>query len=40
MSGTIWDERFAIRISVSNWRTSDDDVTRTVAAFERAIAES
>ena len=40
MSGTIWDERFAIRISVSNWRTSDDDVTRTVAAFERALAES
>ncbi len=40
MSGTIWDGRFAIRISVSNWRTSDDDVTRTVAAFERALAES
>ena len=40
MSGTTWDDRFAIRISVSNWRTSDDDVTRTVAAFDRAIAES
>ena len=40
MSGTTWDERFAIRISVSNWRTSDEDVARTVAAFERAIAAS
>ncbi len=40
MSGTIWDDRFAIRISVSNWRTSDEDVTRTVAAFERALAAS
>jgi glutamate/tyrosine decarboxylase-like PLP-dependent enzyme len=38
MSGTMWDERFAIRISVSNWRTSDEDVARTVAAFERAVA--
>ena len=38
MSGTTWDNRFAIRISVSNWRTSDEDVSRTVAAFERAGA--
>jgi glutamate/tyrosine decarboxylase-like PLP-dependent enzyme len=40
MSGTTWDERFAIRISVSNWRTNDSDVARTVAAFERAVAAS
>ena len=39
MSGTIWDGRAAIRISVSNWRTSDDDVARTVAAFEAALSE-
>ena len=38
MSGTTWDGRAAIRISVSNWRTSDDDVARTVAAFETAMA--
>ncbi len=38
MSGTTWDGRFAIRISVSNWRTSEGDVYRTVAAFERALA--
>ncbi|MDQ3424777.1 MAG: pyridoxal-dependent decarboxylase [Actinomycetota bacterium] len=38
MSGTTWDGRFAIRISVSNWRTSDEDVTRTVAAFQRSVA--
>jgi len=38
MSGTTWDGRFAIRISVSNWRTSHDDVSRTIAAFERALA--
>ena len=40
MSGTTWRDRFAIRISVSNWRTSDEDVSRTVAAFERAVAGS
>jgi glutamate/tyrosine decarboxylase-like PLP-dependent enzyme len=38
MSGTTWDGRSAIRISVSNWRTSDDDVARTVRAFEQAVA--
>ena len=38
MSGTIWESRFAIRISVSNWRTSDEDVTRTVAVFQRFVA--
>jgi glutamate/tyrosine decarboxylase-like PLP-dependent enzyme len=37
MSGTTWDGRAAIRISVSNWRTSDEDVARTVAAFETAL---
>jgi hypothetical protein len=37
MSGTTWDGRPAIRISVSNWRTSDEDVSRTLAAFEKAL---
>jgi glutamate/tyrosine decarboxylase-like PLP-dependent enzyme len=37
MSGTTWDGRAAIRISVSNWRTNDADVVRTVAAFEAAL---
>jgi glutamate/tyrosine decarboxylase-like PLP-dependent enzyme len=36
LSGTMWDGRRAIRISVSNWQTSDDDVSRTVEAFEAA----
>jgi len=33
MGGTVWNDRRAIRISVSNWQTSEDDVARTVAAF-------
>jgi glutamate/tyrosine decarboxylase-like PLP-dependent enzyme len=37
MSGTTWDGRAAIRLSVSNWRTSEDDVERTLAAFSRAV---
>jgi glutamate/tyrosine decarboxylase-like PLP-dependent enzyme len=37
LSGTVWEGRRAIRISVSNWQTSDDDVERTVAAFEAAV---
>jgi glutamate/tyrosine decarboxylase-like PLP-dependent enzyme len=37
MSGTTWDGRAAIRLSVSNWRTSEADIARTVAAFARAL---
>jgi len=38
MSGTIWQGRRAIRISVSNWATTDDDVSRTLAAFSAAVS--
>ena len=38
MSPTVWEGRAAIRISVSCWRTNDDDVRRTIAAFARAVA--
>ena len=37
MSGTVWDGRAAIRLSVSNWRTSETDIDRAVAAFESAL---
>jgi glutamate/tyrosine decarboxylase-like PLP-dependent enzyme len=39
MGGTVWDGRAAIRVSVSNWRTSEADIDRTVAAFEKALAD-
>jgi glutamate/tyrosine decarboxylase-like PLP-dependent enzyme len=35
MSGTTWDGRSAIRISVSNWSTTEEDVDRTLAEFAR-----
>jgi glutamate/tyrosine decarboxylase-like PLP-dependent enzyme len=38
MSPSVWDGRKAIRISVSCWRTDDDDVRRTLEAFGRAVA--
>jgi glutamate/tyrosine decarboxylase-like PLP-dependent enzyme len=38
MSGTSWDGRQAIRFSVSNWRTTQDDIDRTVAAFTAALS--
>ena len=37
-SGTSWRGRRAMRISVVNWRTSADDVRRTVAAVAGALA--
>jgi glutamate/tyrosine decarboxylase-like PLP-dependent enzyme len=37
LSGTVWDGPRAIRISVSNWQTSDDDVERTLTAFRDAV---
>jgi glutamate/tyrosine decarboxylase-like PLP-dependent enzyme len=39
MSGTVWDGRAAIRLSVSNWRTTEADIDRTVAAFATALTE-
>jgi hypothetical protein len=35
-SHALWEGRKAIRVSVSCWRTNDDDVRRTAAAFARA----
>jgi hypothetical protein len=37
MSGSTWDGRAAIRISVSNWQTTAEDIDRTVAEFARAV---
>ena len=37
MAGTVWDGRAAIRLSVSNWRTSERDIERTLAAFRSAL---
>jgi glutamate/tyrosine decarboxylase-like PLP-dependent enzyme len=36
MSGTTWAGRQAIRLSVSNWQTTEEDIDRTVAAFKAA----
>jgi aromatic-L-amino-acid decarboxylase len=36
--GVSWRGRRCMRVSVSNWRTSDDDVDRAVSAVARAIA--
>jgi glutamate/tyrosine decarboxylase-like PLP-dependent enzyme len=36
MSGTVWRGVAAMRISVSNWSTDDEDVTRSVEAILRA----
>jgi glutamate/tyrosine decarboxylase-like PLP-dependent enzyme len=37
-SGTTWRGRRAMRVSVVNWRTSDEDVKRTVAAAAAVLA--
>jgi glutamate/tyrosine decarboxylase-like PLP-dependent enzyme len=38
MSGSRWQGRDVLRISVSNWSTDDDDVRQSVAALRRAAA--
>ncbi|MET0974804.1 MAG: pyridoxal-dependent decarboxylase, partial [Leifsonia sp.] len=38
MSGSRWHGRAVLRISVSNWSTSDDDVRRSLDALRRAAA--
>ncbi|QGV76865.1 pyridoxal phosphate-dependent decarboxylase family protein [Streptomyces ficellus] len=38
ISGSTWHGRRVMRISVSNWSTTDDDVARTLTAIQRAAA--
>ena len=38
MSGSVWEGRQAIRISVRNWQTTADDIDRTLAAFADAAS--
>ena len=38
LSGTVWRGQAAMRISVCNWRTTDDDVERSAAAILAAAA--
>ena len=39
-SGTVWEGRAAMRISVSNWSTDEADVDRSVAAVLRCLHEA
>ena len=39
-SSTVWKGEFGIRLSVSNWRTDEDDISAIVASLERAVAGS
>jgi glutamate/tyrosine decarboxylase-like PLP-dependent enzyme len=36
-TGSVWRGRAVLRISVSNWSTTDDDVDRTLAALRAAV---
>jgi glutamate/tyrosine decarboxylase-like PLP-dependent enzyme len=40
MSGTTWDGRKAIRVSVSNWQTGDDEIELAVEAFRQAYGQA
>jgi glutamate/tyrosine decarboxylase-like PLP-dependent enzyme len=37
MSGTTWDGRRAIRVSVSNWQTEDEEIDLALESFRRAV---
>ncbi len=38
ISGSRWHDRAVLRVSVSNWSTTADDVTRSLEAVRRAVA--
>ena len=38
--GTVWQNQTAMRISVSNWSTTDADVDQSIAAILRAAKQS
>ena len=37
MSGTVWEGRKAIRLSVSNWQTGDEEIDLALTAFRDAV---
>jgi glutamate/tyrosine decarboxylase-like PLP-dependent enzyme len=37
LGGTVWDGRKAIRVSVSNWQTGDDEIDLALDAFRDAV---
>jgi hypothetical protein len=37
MSGTTWDGRRAIRISVSNWQTTEQEIELALRSFRAAV---
>jgi hypothetical protein len=39
MTPSTWHGQAVLRISVSNWRTTEEDVDRTLAAVRRILAE-
>jgi hypothetical protein len=39
VGGTVWQGHTAMRISVSSWATTDDDVERSLAAMVRVAEE-
>jgi glutamate/tyrosine decarboxylase-like PLP-dependent enzyme len=39
-TGTTWRGKRCMRVSVSSWRTTEDDVDRAVAAAERVLAKA
>jgi glutamate/tyrosine decarboxylase-like PLP-dependent enzyme len=38
LGGTVWHGRAAMRVSVSGWRTTEDDIDRSAAAILRVLA--
>jgi glutamate/tyrosine decarboxylase-like PLP-dependent enzyme len=36
LGGTTWDGRYVLRVSISNWATTDDDIDRSADAIARA----
>src|SRR6185503_13571769 len=39
VGGTVWQQQTAMRISVSSWATTEDDVERSLAAMVRVAEE-
>ena len=39
LSGSTWEDEPVVRISVSNWRTTEDDIRRSVDAIERCLGQ-
>ena len=40
LGGTTWNDEYVVRVSISNWATTDADIDRSAAAIAAVVTQS